>query len=388
MLNDTFYRIRRIDGLQQLQQRGEGNARELSSLRLRLTPGGTQRYQIAGEETVLVLQEGKGTFATPDGSWKLSRTSVFDERGSAIYLPPGAVLTVAAETALEAILFSTPAPAGGNAAVVTPAEVDVNARGKGNFSREVHNLFVTDTQRQAADDRRDVQSARQLEQLSAAQARRQATANRCSKRSTTTGSRRRRASASRCSTPPTARSTTHTVRDGDAVLLPYGYHPVAAPPGYKLYYLWALAGAERRIGLHEDPDTHVDSRAESSRRDRAARRRRGDPDERPGEAARRVRRDRRRRRLRDRSDDDGPGRRGHHRSARPVAPGEHRAGRRHRHRRGHRAGSHRRRCPVRRVAGSQARRHHRLPGARYRRRHRAASRPPRSSTRTRWAPTS
>jgi 5-deoxy-glucuronate isomerase len=47
---------------------------------------------------------------------------------------------------------------------------------------------------------------------------------------------------------------THAVKDGDAVLLPYGYHPVSAPPGYTLYYLWAMAGAERRLALHEDPD--------------------------------------------------------------------------------------------------------------------------------------
>ncbi len=44
-----------------------------------------------------------------------------------------------------------------------------------------------------------------------------------------------------------------TVEDGDAVLIPYGYHPVAVPPGYRLYYLWALAGDERRLALHEDP---------------------------------------------------------------------------------------------------------------------------------------
>ena len=46
---------------------------------------------------------------------------------------------------------------------------------------------------------------------------------------------------------------THSVRDGDVVLLPYGYHPVSSPPGYRLYYLWAMAGDERRLGLHEDP---------------------------------------------------------------------------------------------------------------------------------------
>jgi 5-deoxy-glucuronate isomerase len=29
--------------------------------------------------------------------------------------------------------------------------------------------------------------------------------------------------------------------------------PVSSPPGYKLYYLWAMAGAERELALHEDP---------------------------------------------------------------------------------------------------------------------------------------
>ena len=48
-------------------------------------------------------------------------------------------------------------------------------------------------------------------------------------------------------------AVTHIVRDGDAVLLPYGYHPVSAPPGYRLYYLWAIAGAQRKLALHEDP---------------------------------------------------------------------------------------------------------------------------------------
>jgi 5-deoxy-glucuronate isomerase len=46
---------------------------------------------------------------------------------------------------------------------------------------------------------------------------------------------------------------THAVRDGDTVLLPYGYHPVSSPPGYRLYYLWGMAGEQRKLALHEDP---------------------------------------------------------------------------------------------------------------------------------------
>ena len=255
MLNDTLYRVRRIEGLQQLQKRGEGGAREITSLRLRLAPGHSHKYQNASEETILVLQEGHGTFTTSDGTWTLSRTNVFDERASAVYLPPGTPLTVAAETPLEAVLFSTPAPAGGHAAAVPASAVEVNPRGKGNFAREVHNILVTDGHAKRLmvgetfnppghwssypphkHDGKDGEPI--LEEVYYYRV-----------------------------SPPTGfgqqmlytadgECHTHTVRDGDAVLLPYGYHPVSAPPGYRLYYLWALAGSERKIGLHEDP-THT-----------------------------------------------------------------------------------------------------------------------------------
>src|SRR5215203_502072 len=45
---------------------------------------------------------------------------------------------------------------------------------------------------------------------------------------------------------PTCEQATHQVRDGDLVLLPYGYHPVSAPPGCTLCYLWAIAAPRAR----------------------------------------------------------------------------------------------------------------------------------------------
>jgi len=252
MLNDTLYRIRRIEGLQNLQRRGDGRARELTTSRLRLSAGAAHKYQIADEETVLVLQEGKGRFVTPDGTWTLSRSNVFDERASALYLPPAAQLTVTAETPLEAVLFSTPAAAGGKAASIGPETVEVNARGKGTYSREVHNLFVTDPHvrrlmvgetfnppgnwssypphKHDGKDGEPVLEEVYYYRVSPAQG---------------FGQQMLYTADGECAT--------HTVKDGDAVLLPYGYHPVAAPPGYKLYYLWALAGGERKLALHEDP---------------------------------------------------------------------------------------------------------------------------------------
>ncbi len=47
-----------------------------------------------------------------------------------------------------------------------------------------------------------------------------------------------------------------TVRDGDLMLVPYGYHTTAAAHGYDLYYLNALAGDRRSMASADDPDLH------------------------------------------------------------------------------------------------------------------------------------
>ena len=46
----------------------------------------------------------------------------------------------------------------------------------------------------------------------------------------------------------------YTLKDGDAVAIPRGYHPVVAGPGYRLYYLWFLAGRGRELYPRTDPD--------------------------------------------------------------------------------------------------------------------------------------
>ena len=70
---------------------------------------------------------------------------------------------------------------------------------------------------------------------------------------------------------------TLTVKDGDVVLVPRGYHPVAAPHGYDLYYLNVMAGPNRIWRFHNDPahewlmaqgslpDAEVDKRGEPAR---------------------------------------------------------------------------------------------------------------------------
>jgi 5-deoxy-glucuronate isomerase len=47
--------------------------------------------------------------------------------------------------------------------------------------------------------------------------------------------------------------STALIRDGDLGVLRGGYHLVAAPPGYQVYYLAVLAGAARNLAASTDP---------------------------------------------------------------------------------------------------------------------------------------
>ena len=169
-----------------------------------------------------------------------------------MYLPPGSTARVDASSAMEAVLVSTPAPRGGVPILQPPSQVDVNDRGRDTYSREVHNIFVGDAHVQRLmvgetfnppgkwssypphkHDGRDGEPA--LEEIYHY---RVDPPQRV--RASDALHRRRRVGA-------------HEVRDGDLVLLPYGYHPVSAAPGYRLYYLWAIAGAQRKLAVYEDP---------------------------------------------------------------------------------------------------------------------------------------
>ena len=252
MLADTHFRVARSEGVHLIQRRGERGARELTTHRLTSAANASTRFVAPGEETVVVLQHGRGVFTAAGRSWPVSRDGVFTERATALLLPADVELQVRAETSFEAVLVSAPAAPGGEAVLCGPADVVVNARGRDLYRRDVHDLFVRDphgrrlmvgeTFNEAGNwssypphkhDGRDGEPM--LEEVYYYRV-----------------------------DPPNGfglqvqytadgEQATHQVRDGDLVLLPYGYHPACAPPGYRLYYLWALAGNERQLALFEDP---------------------------------------------------------------------------------------------------------------------------------------
>ena len=252
MLSETLFRVPRQPGLQVLQRRGDRGARELTSSRLRLQAGERASYERPGEETIIVLQQGRGTFEAGGVPQPVSRSSVFAERASAMCVPPGVSLTVSAETDLEAILVSAPSAESGTVAFIGPNDVTVNPRGRDTYAREVHDLFVRDPY------------ARRLMVGETFNPPGHWSSFPPHKHDGKNGEPFLEEVYHFRVDPPhgfghqmlyteDGESVTHQVRDGDAVLLPYGYHPVSSPPGYSLYYLWAMAGDQRQLALYEDP---------------------------------------------------------------------------------------------------------------------------------------
>ena len=259
MLADTLYRVPRGSGLQLLQQRGASGAAELTSSRLRLAAGERATYGSPAEETVLVLQEGRGTLEADGRRWPVSRAGVFAERATSLYLPPGVEAQVTAVLALEAILLSTPvdvdrddARPSRRALLAGPDMVRVSPRGRCQYQREVHDIYVDDPYVKRLIVGETFNPAGNWSSFPP------------HKHDGRDGEPRLEEVYHYRIDPPQGfahqmlytaegEAVTHVVRDGDAVLLPYGYHPVSSPPGYRLYYLWALAGAERKLALYEDP---------------------------------------------------------------------------------------------------------------------------------------
>jgi len=45
----------------------------------------------------------------------------------------------------------------------------------------------------------------------------------------------------------------YVLKNNDIVTIPKGYHPVSVIPGYRIYYLWVLAGKKRVLKPNDDP---------------------------------------------------------------------------------------------------------------------------------------
>ena len=204
-----------------------------------------------GQEEAIVLLEGAVEF----GGEAAKRSSVFDQRASAVYLPPGSSIEVYATTDAELALIATHGyelTSADDATFVRPDDVVVQARGEPGWRRDVHDVIA------------DAVPARHLLVGETFNEPGQWSSFPPHKHDGDDGEpaleevyyyRFDRPDGFGFQGLYEANGYAEAVflKHGSIVGIPRGYHPVCAAPGYRLYYLWALVGEPRQLAMHEDP---------------------------------------------------------------------------------------------------------------------------------------
>ncbi len=106
-----------------------------------LTPSDPWSGVESDRETAIVPLAGEGRVRAGDIDVAISRTSVFEELGRIVYLPPDTTYEISTEGSLTAAVGSAPAEGRYPARVFEPSEMRVEIRGGGQAYRQVvHSL--------------------------------------------------------------------------------------------------------------------------------------------------------------------------------------------------------------------------------------------------------
>jgi 5-deoxy-glucuronate isomerase len=216
------------------------------------------RQSTGAREVCVVMLAGQADIAAGSRSWKDvgSRHSVFDGAPDAVYAPPGQSLEITASSeSCEVALCWAPATKGSEAALLPASGVRPFKRGSGRTERTIHNILMEDRPAESLlvtevltpagnwssypPHKHDIDDPPKETYLEETYYHRMA--------------RPEGFAVQLVYTDDQSLDEAIQVRDGDVVLVPRGYHPVAAGPGYDLYYLNVMAGPRRRWLVTTDP---------------------------------------------------------------------------------------------------------------------------------------
>jgi len=224
----------------------------------RLDAGRTVDIRQPGNEICVVVLSGIVTVEAGGATWPHvgGRQSVFDDEAPhALYLPDGASVRIAGDTAAEVGIASAPGAGDGAARLIAPSQMKRSTRGTGSNTRFVcdilpqtepaAHLLVVEVRTPGGHsssypphkhDTDDLPQESSLEEtyyhrLKPAQG----------------------FAFQRVYTDDRSLDESLAVEDHDVVMVPRGYHPVVVPHGYESYYLNVMAGPKREWHFKNDP---------------------------------------------------------------------------------------------------------------------------------------
>lgn len=207
------------------------------------------------EEVAIVLLEGACTVSGDGFGYELGpRAGVFEQLPWTVYLPRDTGYRIDGDA--ELAIAAAPVDRRREPVLQRPDEVEIEIRGAGNATRQINNmiqpgfpaerLLIVEVYTPAGswssfpphkhDEDRYPEEVK-LEEIYYYRA-----------------SAPEAFAFQRLYSPRHRIDETWTIRNGDLVLVPYGYHPFTAAPGYDFYYLNALAGDHHSMANSDDPD--------------------------------------------------------------------------------------------------------------------------------------
>ncbi|MGH2473440.1 MAG: 5-deoxy-glucuronate isomerase [Candidatus Limnocylindria bacterium] len=226
---------------------------------LSIRQGGRFLLETEGSEACIVVIAGRCAVRVGEFGWPQigERSSPFDGLPHAVYAPPGVTVEIVAQSGdVEIAIGSAPAKRGEPARHIRPSDVRREVRGMGSMQRTINHILMEDAAAESLlvtevltpagnwssypphkHDTNDPPRETQLEETYYHRLR-----------------DKRGFAVQRVYTADRALDETVSVRDGDLVLVPRGFHTVSAAPGYELYYLNVMAGPVRRWNVTFDPE--------------------------------------------------------------------------------------------------------------------------------------
>ncbi|NLO74904.1 MAG: 5-deoxy-glucuronate isomerase [candidate division WS1 bacterium] len=261
-MNGLLLRKKTAPGLTEIYSPGVGPIELLSFSIAELRAGESLELDTGAQEYAVVLLTGLVDLSLGEESYTGlgGRTSVFAGKATGAYLPPGRDCTLTAQSAAQIALCAAPAEAKrevGGVQIVRPEEVSGRRVGNWNWRRDVYDLIgdnVPQAQRLVVGETINTPGnwssypphKHEVDNFPEEVAMEEVYYYRLNPP--------QGFGLQRVYTDDRSLDQTYAVEDGDTVLLPRGYHPVVAAPGYQLYYLWMLAGrTDRRMRPKDDP---------------------------------------------------------------------------------------------------------------------------------------
>lgn len=225
---------------------------------LRLRDGEKKTYSEENKEFALVILGGKCTVSGADFSFENigRRKDVFDGAATCVYIPANMPFTVCGIGEVSVAVSKSPSKRAGKPVVINPEDVVIKQLGKPGWEREAH--FILDERTDSEmlyigeafvkggqwasypphkhdDDNMPFEA--ETEEIYYYEFKKP-----------------QGFGIQRVYTMEGDIDETYTVRSGDFVEIPKGYHPFHTAPGYDNYYLWIMAGKDRGFYMTTDQE--------------------------------------------------------------------------------------------------------------------------------------